>query len=79
MAYAAAFLLLTVGILMRVLGHKAIAERSEVKKRQSGGRATDISLSSDGILARTSWELWLLSMRFLQFVKIISVRRKVET
>lgn len=81
MAYGAAFLLLSVGILMRVLGHQAIQERSLVKKgsvfKLGCGNDDGILKQSNGILALTNKQVWIWVMQFMQFVGIISVRRKI--
>jgi len=85
MSYSAAFLLLTLGILMRVLGHKAIAERSLVKKLQSSFRpiAGEVEsspvVSEEGLVTRLSKNVWLSCMQFLQLVGVVSVRRKITS
>lgn len=85
MAYGAAFLLLSLGILMRVLGHKAIAERSLVKKMQSnfspvaGNPESSPQVTEEDFVSRVSKNVWLSSMRFLQLVGVVSVRRKITS
>lgn len=86
MAYAAAFLLLTVGVLMQVLGHKAIAERSLAKK-QSAFKPIAVAvagsdgpaLGREGALTRARKQVWFKSMQFLQFVGVVSVKRKITS
>jgi hypothetical protein len=89
MAYGAAFLLVTVGLLMRVLAHKAIEERSLLKKQSVFGPPLPLPLgrddkceelpSPDGAVRRVYTRVWLYSMEFLQLIHVISVKRKISS
>jgi hypothetical protein len=84
MAYTAAFLLITVGLLLRFIAHKAIDERSMAKKRTvfSGHYTAESSTPSAsasaevGGFSRVYNSIWLHALRGVHAVGIVSVKKK---